>query len=259
VTSQPLATPNRSPIPALIRKHLVLLLGGIPLALAGIRLVVVSQGDLAVMATLIQTLNLSTVVMYTVTTVGPTFLFYALLALATGGGEWLPRQDKRWRKFWAVGCVIYVVEYLAVISWKSAAWFIGAGAILIVIGVLARRMGVDTPTVALPAVVIGVLFANLLQVGLWLPLERITLTNGNARVGYVLNAADPVTILWREGGLVYLKHGDLMDRQSCNDGSTYGPAGGACPPTTGALTEPFSLDPPLKLVALAGRSTRIPF
>jgi len=219
VTSEPGATVNGSPISAFIRKHLALLLGGVPLALAGIRLVVVSQGDPAVMAALIQTLNLSTVLVYAVTTAGPGILFFLLLALGTGGGDWLPRQD-RWRKFWAFVCVMYAVVLLLAVSWKMAASLIGLGAAMVVIGLVARRWDDAMPIISTPAVAIGLVFGALLQVGLWLPIERITLKDGSARVGYVLNAADPIVILWREGGLVYLKQANVSDRQPCTDGST---------------------------------------
>jgi hypothetical protein len=141
------------------------------------------------------------------------------LALGTGGGDWLPRQD-RWRKFWAFACVMYAVVLLLAVSWKMAASLVGLGAAMVVIGLVARRRDDAMPIISTPAVAIGLVFGTLLQVGLWLPIERITLKDGSARVGYVLNAADPIVILWREGGLVYVKQANVSDRQPCTDGST---------------------------------------
>jgi hypothetical protein len=228
VTCQPVATDNPSSLSSFVRKHFALFLGGIPLALAGIRLVVVSQGDSAVMAALIQTLNLSTVVMYTVTTAGPFIVFFLLLALATGGGEWVPRQDRSRRSWWVVLYISFAVNYLLSVSWRMALLLIGTGAGVVILGLVLRRKNPDEPIVSMIPLVIGLLVSTLLQVGLWLPLERITLKDGSARVGYVLNVADPnpsdpVTILWREGGLVYVKSGDLKDRQPCSDAWAVGP------------------------------------
>ena len=125
-----------------------------------------------------------------------------------------------------VRCATFV--YLFSVSWRFALLLIGIGAVVVIPGLVLRRKNSDEPIVSMITVVIGLLFSTLLQVGLWLPLERITLKDGSARVGYVLNVADPnpsdpLTILWREGGLVYVKSGDLKDRQPCNNGWALGP------------------------------------
>jgi len=87
MTTQPPATPStQSPVFRFILEHPALALGGVPLTLTTIRLLLVSQGDDAALAVLAQTLNVTTILVITLTTSLPTLLLVLGLLAAQGGG-----------------------------------------------------------------------------------------------------------------------------------------------------------------------------
>jgi hypothetical protein len=230
MTTQPPATPTppQSPLFAFIRDHPGLVLGGVPLTLTMIRLMLVSQGDDAALAVLIKSLNVTTILVSTLTTSLPTLLLVLGLLVAEEGVRLLPDMPPPRRRSYLIVAFADAFLLLLFISWRLAIIWVVTSATMLGIGLLFRwlyhRRG-DTghqPLVEPVALVVIVVFI-LSTLGPWLAPERITLSNGSVRVGYVVADGDPMTVLWREGGVVYLRPKDIKDRQICARTGGLGP------------------------------------
>jgi hypothetical protein len=223
MTTQPPATPTppQSPLFRFILEHPALVLGGVPLTLTMIRLLLVSQGDDAALAVLAQSLNVTTILVITLTTSLPPLLLALGLLVAQGeGARLLPDMPPARRRSYFVVAFSYTFLLLLFVSWRMAVIWLVASAAIVGLGLLFRwlwhRRGETSrqPLVEPVALVVPVVL-SLALMGPWLPAERITLSNGSVRVGYVVAVGDPMTVLWREGGVVYLRPKDLKDRQIC--------------------------------------------
>lgn len=230
-------TPAPSPssgvrVTQFVADHLSLLVGGVPLALAVVRLTAVSQGDMAVMVALVQNLNLATILVFAVTTSVSSLLFLLLLMLAAGGSDRIPAAVLRLRPAFAMACIYLLVYVVFFVSWGTGLTYVGGGIAMVAIGLSFRRLerarGSEPTAAIATGSVLVVAVVALFNASPWLPADRITLQDGTVRVGYVLNPSDPnpsapMTILWRQGGLVYLSPNEIKDRQPCNTTGTLGP------------------------------------
>lgn len=217
--------PLTRPLATFTKDHLTLVLGGIPIALVVVRLMLFSRGDATVMAALVQNANISTVLISTLTGWFPIALFAIGLWLhATGNLQrWLPDAAPPLENLFLLVWGSLVLFTVMLLPWRSALVWVGA-VLLIAIwetrGVRrAKRQGKPRPRRQTdPLAYITVLVAGLMTMSPWMPIERIVLQNGSTRVGYVLHEGDPAAVLWREGGLTYLRQADLKDRQPCSVG-----------------------------------------
>jgi len=232
MTTQPLATPTppQSPLFRFIREHPALVLGGVPVTLTMIRLLLVSQGDDAALAVLAQNLNVTTILVVTLTTSLPALLLVLGLLVVQGeGGRLLPHDmpPARRRSYFIVA-FSYTFLLMLLISWRMVVIWLVVTAAIVGIGLLSRwlwhrRDDTYSQPLVEPEVLVVTVISSLVLLGPWLPAERITLSNSSVRVGYVVANGDPMTVLWREGGVVYLRTKDIKDRKICARTGGLGP------------------------------------
>jgi hypothetical protein len=106
-------------------------------------------------------------------------------------------------------------------SWSLAIFCVLLSVFLVGCGILmnwvVRRFGVTgQQTLVDSTTLVAFLVFSVTVFGPWLPSERITLSDGSVRVGYVVASGDPMTVFWRSGGVVYLKGKNVEDRQICS-------------------------------------------
>ena len=219
-----------SPLPILhpfVREHLGLLVAGSPLVLVALRLMQLSKGDPAVAAALLQTVNVSTVILATLTALLPVVLFLTGLMMLAGLGsfrKWLTHPSATVKTVFGAWFMLFT--FVAATSSQLMALALVGG--MTGLGVLnwwirwkRKRRGVTTSELAPtePIILALIILMIMLSQSPWLPQERIALETGTTRVGYVLNPGqEPTTVLWREGGLAYLKSTEIKERQPCRDG-----------------------------------------
>jgi hypothetical protein len=123
MTTQPTATPTppQSPVFRFIREHPALVLGGVPLTLTMIRLLLVSQGDDAALAVLAQSLNVTTILVVTVTTSLPALLLVlGLLVAQDEGARLLPDMPRARRRSYLIVAFSYTFLLMLFVSWRMA-------------------------------------------------------------------------------------------------------------------------------------------
>ena len=214
--------PLPRPLATFAKDHPTLVLGGIPIALVVVRLMLFSRGDATVMAALVQNANISTVLISTLTGWFPIALFAIGLWLhATGNLQrWLPDAAPPLENLFVLVWGILVVYTVLLLPWKSALALVLGGLLVVFVEAWGRRrtkkQSKPIPRRQTdPLAYVIVLIFTLTTLGPWVPTERIVLQNGTTRVGYVLHDGDPITVLWREGGLGYLTQSGVKERQPC--------------------------------------------
>lgn len=225
MTSETPVAPGPPPLPLLrfTRDHLALVLGGIPVTLSVTKLLLVSQGDDASLVVLVQSLNAVGILAFTLATSLPLVLPVLAVLVVTGWApRLLPNMEPNRRQRTLISTFVGTFLFFAVfVSWTLAAFELALSAILVGIGLLAnwverRRGRTGQQALVEPVTLLVVALLSLAVIGPWLPSERITLSNGSVRVGYLVAIGDPMTVLWREGGVVYLRPRDIKDRQICS-------------------------------------------
>jgi hypothetical protein len=216
------STPPHLPLLRFTREHLALVLAGIPLTLSVTKLLLISQGDNASLVVLVQSLNAITILAFTLATCLPLVLPILGVLIAT---DWSPRlmpniapSSQRRILITAFGSTLLL--FVVFVSWTQAVFLVAVSALIVGIGSLTnwserRRGRTGQSALVEPVTLLFVALLSLAATGPWLPSEQITLTNGSVRVGYVVAVGDPMTVLWREGGVVYLRPQDIKDRQIC--------------------------------------------
>jgi len=209
-----------------IRTHLALIFGGIPLTMAIWRLIIVSRGDAATLSLLVQNLNLTTILVFTLVTTAPAWFVYLAELFLIEVCIRFPARSPLFLSVATIG-ISFLIAYF--ISWVLALWWMAGSAIILLLAFLNkpelegtdmsdfRNMTFLTARRVLIPIWIVLMSLQLLifpQVP-WLVAERITLADGTVRVGYVVSAGNPMTVLWREGGIVYLEAGAVKARQPC--------------------------------------------
>lgn len=219
-----------SPLLRLTRDHWPLMLGGIPVTLAVTKLLLVSQGDDASLVVLVQNLNAVGILAFTLATSLPLVLpVLAVLVVTDWAPRLLPNTKPSSRQRTLISIVVGALLIFAVfVSWSLAVFVLVTSAVLVGLGLFTnwfgRRHGITGQQAIMePAALIAFALASLALVGPWLPSERITLNSGIVRVGYVVAIGDPMTVLWREGGVAYLRPGDIKDRQICSTSGAWSP------------------------------------
>ena len=222
--------PSSSPLLRFTRDHLALVLGGIPVTLSVTKLLLVSQGDDASLVVLVQNLNAVGILAFTLATSLPLVLpVLAVLVVTDWAPRLLPNMEPNRRQRTLISTFAGTFLFFAMfVSWTLAAFELALSAILVGIGLLVNwlerrrgRTGQQALVEPMTLTVIAVL--SLAIIGPWLPSERITLNNGTVRVGYVVAIGDPMTLLWREGGVAYLRPGNIKDRQICSMTKAWSP------------------------------------
>lgn len=219
-----------SPLLRLMRDHWPLMLGGIPVTLAVTKLLLISQGDDASLVVLVQNLNAVGILAFTLATSLPLLLPILAVLVVT---DWAPRllpnmkPNRRQRTLIAifVGTLLFFAMF---VSWSLAVFGLTTSAGIVGIGLLTnwferRRGRTGQQALVEPATLIVLAIVSLALIGPWLPSERITLNSGIVRVGYVVAIGDPMTVLWREGGVAYLRPGNIKDRQICSTTRAWSP------------------------------------
>jgi hypothetical protein len=169
-----------------------------PLTLSVTKLLLISQGDDASLAVLVQSLNVITILAFTLATCLPLVLPILVVLIATDWGPRLmpdvpPRRQRRILIAAFSGTLLFFVVF---VSWALAAFLLGVSALIVGIGSLAnwlerRRGRTGQSALVEPVTLLLVGLLSLAVTGPWLPSERITLTNGSVRVGYMVAVGGP--------------------------------------------------------------------
>jgi hypothetical protein len=189
-----------------------------------LRLLLVSQGDAATLAVLAQNLDITTIFVATLVASLFIMLYVVSLLLVTEEGALLPSfRGPGLRRLVLVLTAALVVSMD--VSWRLALLWVIAFAVFVGLEYLARWLsrragGTGSGRLVEPVVFVFIILSSVVLMGPWLPTDRITLSDNSIRVGYVVSTGDPMTVLWREGGVVYLKPSDFKARQLCSEGSS---------------------------------------
>ncbi|MFC3774379.1 hypothetical protein [Mycolicibacterium holsaticum] len=181
--------------------------GVIAVVYVSLRLLVVARGNSDTLRALAQNLNFTAIFVASIlpfVTVGLAVLVFAFLSSAAGvwQGHVIPRRADQTRKQAAqtqVVAAILTLFLLLVVGWwsmplKYAAVSVIAGGILLVVyvlsmflhklaGLLKALLGLYLVLLALVGVVL-----MIVQVGMWLPRERLTVRGSQTDVVYVLSS-----------------------------------------------------------------------
>jgi hypothetical protein len=220
----------------------------LPIGLAALRIVVYSGGDPTLMRVLIQTLNITTLLLGTVLPVLPMLFLLALQPLIADMSlaRTLVSRGASRRRWWLLLILVLPVLYLLVGPWPTTLRTFGYGAGALALGVIvvwiigvhrARRshapwrqalkvrvtfaklppVGRSSHVFLAPVFVVAVVL--FMPQGSWLPLESIQVDQKQVD-GYVLQIEDWWATLLTKDRVVERYPADLVtDRQVCDQGN----------------------------------------
>ena len=188
--------------------------------LVGGRIIAVSSGDRAVMALLIQHLDLKIIAISSMIALVPVLAillpvaFFSIpsrVALDSGfAAQWRP----------LLGAV--AVSFLVAQAWSTSLNGLWWGSLLpiLVFSSLFRLLRRSAKDVTLLVIGWGVcpLVVGSTSFGPWLPAERVQLNDGRSGTIYVLNETNPMTVVWVNGPAEYLNQSSIARRDLCNIG-----------------------------------------
>lgn len=243
-----------------------LLIAVVPIVLAAARIVLYSGGDPVLMRVLIETLNVTTLLLGTILPMLPLLFWLALQPLIADASLTRQLLTKRApsRNWWLLLLIAFPALYVLVGPWpdslRGLAYLAGAlalGACTVwVFGVLRERRrgarwrhalrvrltwgrgpvtGDAAHVLIVPVVLLLVIFA--VPRGFWLPLESVTVDSQEVR-GYVLQVEDGwATVLTEDRGVERYPAASMTARDICDQGEYESLitviAGGTAPPASG--------------------------
>jgi len=224
-------------------RNIALVAAATPFVLAGIRVLLYSGGDPVVLRTLLETLNVPTVLLGTFVPLLPAFVLIFIQAVMFNGSWASGLLKTRWGKF-SLG--IFAIVYAFLTPFPSGVWSIAAlfgGALLgeITWRIIRRHFRkhpvatpAETPAAAplpsagswffrggSPYIVIGVVTSLLLTLpfGMWVPLERLTLASGSKVITYVLDESDSwTTTIAADKSIRIIASKTIVRRSVCKQG-----------------------------------------
>jgi hypothetical protein len=240
-----------------------LLIALLPVTVAAVRIVLYSGGDPTLMRVLIETLDVTTLLLGTLLPIFPVALWLAFQPLLTDLplARKLLTQKHPYRNWWLILIVALPVLYVLVGPWPTAlttlGWVVGAAAVGAlsgwIIGVIRTHasgrtwrdslrvrltwgdpVGSVSRLLIVPIVMIAVIFA--VPRGFWLPLESVT-AEDNQVTGYVLQTEDGWTTVMTEDRAVHRYPADAVTARTICDQGEYTSlitliAGGSPPPAS---------------------------
>lgn len=206
--------------------NLGLLIGVLPLLLAALRVLLWARGDQAVLATLVQTLNVQAIILGSlapVVALGTAFAAFALMAdPATWNPirRWVKRLDS-WVPIVAIplSLAILVITKIAVLV--SIATLLG---IAVAARAIDRRRGRRRGRAPAKwtengwALAVGYVLWWLATAPMWLPAEVVTLSSGTSTTAYVLSSGEGwTTLLTDDRSVLRVRSDQVTGRAVCNE------------------------------------------
>ena len=213
--------------------HAAALIAALPFVMAGVRVLFYSGGDPVVLKALVETVNITTLLLGTFLPLLPLLALFFFQTMAFNGVAF----SRIWRTRWGRGALLLVYVVWMLIGQLPTTLWVTVGLIAgLVSRVLLRRLApkfLDTATAYLGPTksrsvdstsviaTAGVLiFVLAVPQGMWVPLERLSLDGEGDKIAYVLEDSEGwTTTIAQNRSIDVFKSAEVTGRVVCDQGN----------------------------------------
>ncbi|WP_127793758.1 hypothetical protein [Agromyces sp. LHK192] len=213
--------------------HAAAIIAALPFVIAGVRVLLYSGGDPVVLKTLIETLNITTLLLGTLLPILPAFVLFFLQALAFGGGLFSRLLASRSGRIALLAVFVFwmLIGPLPTTLWVAGGLVVGGIVRAILLRYVPRFHAGLAEWLSPPAgskfvspwligIAVTIVFVLAVPQGMWVPLERVSRDGQGDEIVYVLDDAEGwMTTSQQDRSIMLLRSEDVTDRVVCDQGS----------------------------------------
>jgi hypothetical protein len=202
------------------RSHLIWILGLVPLAFAGLRVIVASGGNAETLKSLVQDLDVTALVLASFLPFFGSVLFWFFLIVAITSKGRNTTSKSGWLFMTSiVVVVVWVTMPLSYLLTNIA--FVFSILLMALASHLTTRWPIVKKTlvgIASIVIVFAIISAPFVLAGMWLPKERITITGQSPVIGYMLSSDMRWTKYMDENDKIHIVASSaVLERESVDD------------------------------------------